>query len=211
MLEKLEEMCYDLNFDEEKAFGYVKQTNINDEFETTKLWDLPYTTVLLAEAVKCNNIRMVELLLKNGANPNQIYDVTESAFWNLQYEGETKEEDEIRLKTVQLFLEYGANPNIALDAEDDDLFEMALWGIFDGSEEDYCNYEFLYNYDRSWRYLSRFLILLIAYGGKTTYCVPKIIGEFDKSNMQQYRLRFLINADYRAKIIDSDKNIIAYI
>ena len=201
MISKLEDMCHDLNFNKIDAVDLIKQVNINQEFESVKFC-FSHPTTLLAEAIENYNIQMLSLLLENGADPNQIYASEESELWNLQYNnGETEAENEIRLKMAQMLLEYGANPNMNPSNEHEDLFEWVWYEV--------CNNP----YSDSWKYMSRFFILLIAYGGKTKNWSPKILKAFDKSNMGKYRFWLLKEKtdDYCAKIVDDKDNIIALI
>ena len=65
--------------------------------------------------------------------------------------------------------------------------------------------------DFDW-YRCRFLILLVAYGAKCDYCTPKIVGEFDKSNMKKYGFKFVPAGNgFTGEITDENKNVIAYI
>ncbi len=202
MIRKLEDMCHDLNFNKNDAVNLIKQVEINQEFERDVKFGFSYTTTLQAEAIDNHNIDMLSLLLENGADPNQIYNNDESELWNLQYNsGEANEIDEIRLKMAQSLLEYGANPNMNPSNEPVDLFEWVWYEVCDEP------------YGDSWKYMSRFFVLLVAYGGKTQNWEPKILKSFDKSNMEKYRFYFLrerIN-DYCAKIVDDKGDIIAYI
>ena len=142
-------MCYDLNFDKAKAVECMKQTDINQEFESDVRYGFSYVTTLQSEAINSHNPAMLSLLLENGADPNQIYDECESELWSLQYNScESAEIDEIRLSMAQLLLEHGADPNINPENDPQDLFEW-IW-------YDLCNER----YSDSWVYQSRFFILL---------------------------------------------------
>ena len=152
-----------------------------------------------------NNLAMVELLLKAGANPNLIFDSfgDECVLWGLQFTGdyEYPNENERRLMISQLLLDYGADPNIILDAEQ--LFSYVTSEIF--------NDDFV---DEDWQYLSRFYILLIAYGGRDdTYCIPRIVGKFDKANMQQYKFYLVPEKDNKLSgiIKDGKGDTVAYV
>ncbi len=202
MIRKLEDMCHDLNFNKKDAVNLIKQIKINEEFQRDVKFGFSYTTTLQAEAIDNHNIDMLSLLLENGADPNQIYNNDESELWNLQYnDGETEEENEVRLKMAQLLLEYGANPNMNPGDEPIDLFDWVWYEVCDEP------------YGDSWKYISRFFILLVAYGGKSQNWVPKILKNFDKSNMGKYRFWLLKEKidDYCAKIVDDKENIVAYI
>ena len=121
---------------------------------------------------------MAELFLCHGADPNFILNkekkyYEENIFWDLQYDdGEDDEANEQRLELAQLMLEYGADPRINVD-NTEDLFSYVRDKIFENRAEP------------SWEYLSRFFILLIAYGGGTKTYKPPIFKEFDKRDMKQ--------------------------
>lgn len=170
-------MCKDISFDEKKAEELVRGIDLN-----IPISDPEYpkcNTTFLNEAVNYDNFRMAELFLRHGADPNFIlykekkyYE--ENIFWDLQYDdGEDDEANEQRLKLAQLMLEYGADPQINVD-NTEDLFSYVRDKIFEDRGEP------------SWEYLSRFFILLIAYGGGTKTYKPPIYRDFDKSNMKQY-------------------------
>lgn len=206
MLRKLEAMCSDLDFDEKEALEIIRQIDINQEFKTIHYLNFSCITTFQAEAINNCNIKMLKLLLENGADPNQVYDKCESALWLLQYnDGQTEDENEIRLKMAQLLLEYGANPNMNPDNEPEDLFQWVWFTLW----EDEC--------DELWLYRSRFFILLVAYGGKGSYFVPAIVKTFDKTKMEQYRFKFArgddkaLSRDYGAIIVDKKSEIVAYI
>lgn len=199
MIHKLEDMCANHNFDKSEAIGILSQIDINQEFDSIEgSWD----TLLLESAITHTNTAMVKLLLESGADPNIVFDTDESPLWNLQYNyGKTYEENEQRLIIAQLILEYGANPNINPENGPENLFEFVLYTVFND------------NFDELWTYRIRFFILLVAYGGKSDYCKPKIIKPFDKTNMKQYKfhLKSYNNGMYGGVICDSKKNIVAYI
>ncbi len=192
-------MCADNNFDENIALEIIKQIDVNEEFER-----IHYNskTTLLEEAANNSNLKMATLLLQNGADPDKIFNKEECTLWNLQYDdGETDEENEQRLKIAQLLLEYGADPVINPEHNGESLFEWVLYAIFNDSLDDL------------WDYRSRFFILLVAYGGKTSYCEPEIIKDFDKSDMSQYYFCLISekNNKYSGEIRDKNKHTIAYI
>ncbi len=145
------------------------------------------------------NLKMARLLLEKGADPNYILYADrpgwqENPFWDLQYNVyqdsfyEQSDEnkrisdaaDEDNLEIARLCLEHGANPCLKLEGED--LFSYVLYAVV----EDEDNFRML-------EYRSRFLILLIAYGGKNEYYKPQILKPFDKNNMKQYEfVRFTV-------------------
>jgi len=193
--EELFQMCRLADFSIERAKEIIGKIDINEPFSQPE-WRNDLTTFLY-EACLYNNLNMVRLLLENGANPNFIINEDkqyhqENAFWELQYnvysesfyeENEKNKKiaevaDEDRLEIARLCLEYGANPNMKLEGED--LMTYVISSIV----EDDMDFRML-------EYQSRFLILLIAYGGKTETYQPIILKPFDKNNMKQYEfIRF---------------------
>lgn len=179
LIYELLNMCSDACFDRKSAEEIIGNLELNQEI-TNPEYPLLRTSFLSVAADNAN-IEMVRLLLKHGADPNFILyadepRMRENPFWDLQYcvlDG-TAEENETRLQIAQLMLEYGADPTIVL--EDEDLLSYVVFEVFNGNIG-----------TDDWRYRSRFLILLIAYGGANSYCTPKILLPFDKYNMAQYR------------------------
>lgn len=206
MLRELERMCRSWEFDKTRATEIAKSIDVNQVFISARFPKTPYNSTFLNEAIMSNNVAMVELLLKAGANPNLLYDSfgDECVLWDLQFTGDNEypNENERRLMISQLLLDYGANPNIILDAEQ--LFSDVTFGIFN---DDFVDEE-------HWQYRSRFYILLIAYGGKDdAYCVPRIVGDFDKTNMQQYKFYLVPEEDNKLSGIvkDGKGNTVAYV
>lgn len=202
MIRKLEDMCHDKNFNKEEAIKLMHQININQEFERDNKFGCSYPTTLQAEAIYNNNIEMLSLLLENGADPNQIYWDEESELWNLQYcDGQESEIDEIRLKMAQLLLDYGADPLVDPENTGEPLLDYVVDAVFND------------DMDELWDYRSRFLILLIAFGAKSKYCIPRIVGEFDKTNMKQYEFSMVPegNGKYSGLITDGQGNDVAYV
>lgn len=205
MLRKLEALCRDLDFDEKEALEIIKKIDINQEFETTNHLNFSCITTFQAEAIDNYNIKMLNLFLENGADPNQAYNESESALWLLQYnDGQTEEENEIRLKMAQLLLEYGANPNMNPGNEPEDLFQWVFYALWEDEGD-------------LWAYRSRFFVLLVAYGGKESHLIPAIVKPFNKAKMEQYRFQFAridekkLSMDYCAIIVDKKGKIVAYI
>ena len=186
-------------FDAKKAKTLIEQIDVNQEFVTR---EYNCKTTLLEWASMWASLPMVELLLKHGADPNQFFNHDKSTLWNLQYnDGETDEENEQRLLIAQRLLEYGANPLVDPDKTGEPLLDYVVFATFnDGVDE-------------LWEYRSRFLILLVAFGAKSKYCIPRIVGEFDKTNMKQYEF-FMIpegNRKYSGVITDGQGNDVAYV
>lgn len=199
MIHELEKMISSKTFDAKKAKTLIEQIDVNQEFVTR---EYNCKTTLLEWASMWASLPMVELLLKHGADPNQFFNHDESTLWNLQYnDGETDEENEQRLLIAQRLLEYGANPLVDPDKTGEPLLDYVVFATFnDGVDE-------------LWEYRSRFLILLVAFGAKSKHCIPRIVGEFDKTNMKQYEF-FMIpegNRNYSGVITDGQGNDVAYV
>ncbi len=193
LIQQLLKMCANNDFLTTEAESIIKQINLNEPV----VYKHGELTTFLGEAIKKENIKMIELLLKNGADPNLIYD-NENVFWDLQYSAYPEEQyevsdiadksDELRLKIAQLLLDYGANPNIIIDSET--LFSYVYFKVFEDS------------FDRNLKYLIRYFILLVAYGGETDYCKPKLKNEFDKRKIHSYHLN-------GSKILDKNNEVVA--
>ena len=138
MIYELEKMCHKKDFDKELANQIIKQLDVNQEFT---LLGRDKKTVLLMVAAEAANYEMVELLLKNGANPNLVYGEKgrqENVLWELQYTSEDADEDIIRLSIAKLLLDYGASPHIKIDEEDLLKWANFYWGNNDdGMQADY--------------------------------------------------------------------------
>ena len=146
MIRELEKMCFQREFDKEKAEQIMKQIDVNQVFKGSRS---SLDTTLLTRAAEEANYEMVKLLLSNGADPNLVYDDgTENVLWMLQYSEEDTQENEIRLNIVKLLLENGADPH--LKVEDDDLHDWALAALQD-------------DYGTQFEYRNRFIDLLEAY------------------------------------------------
>ena len=200
MIHELEKMISNKTFVLEKAETLIEHINVNQEFATR---EYNCKTTLLEWASMWANLPMVELLLKHGADPNRFFDNDESTLWNLQYpDGETDEDNEQRLLITQRLLEYGADPLVDPDKTGEPLLDYVVFAVFnDDDAEDL------------WNYRSRFLILLVAFGAKSKYCSPRIVGEFDKANMKQYAF-FMVpegNGKYSGVITDGQGNDVAYV
>ena len=142
MIRELEKMCLQQGFNISNAEDILCKIDVNQVFQSS---DFGLDTTLLSRAVDGANFKMVELLLKHGANPNLVHGKKlheENVLWDLQYSSEDVEEDKIRLSIVELLLENGANPHLTVD--DDDLLQWALsnWGEDEGLQSDY-RFEFI--------------------------------------------------------------------
>ena len=206
--QKLYEMCQNNEFNIEEATSLVSKIDLNMPFHEPRYNS---ETFLLYTAVFYQNIRMVELLLQNEADPNLIVD-HECALWDLQYNVYVEEKyesdpevafaaDNLNLRIAQLLLEYGADTNIA--PEDEDLFSYVLSAVFNDDDT-----------GRLLEYRSKFLILLVAYGGCNESCKPEILIPFDKTNMEQYDFSFVKcpdNYHLMGEILDADYNVVAIV
>ena len=206
--ERLLELCKKEDFDIEEATKLVSLLDVNEPVpDPSCKWK--YKTTFLMECVTYTNLKMAQLLLENGADPNMIFE-EENPFWDLQYNNfydKAYEEglyayqcDEKSLQIAQLMLEHGADPCIVVEGEE--LFSYVLYEVFNDS------------YGRLWEYRSRFFVLLVAYGGKNNYCIPQIIKPFDKSNMRQYQFYCVPAGDgyhLTGEIVDENQEVVAKI
>ena len=149
MIHELEKMCRQKDFETAAAEDIICKIDVNQVFLSSKYG---MDTTLLCCAVNEANYKMVELLLKHGANPNLVYGEKyheENVLWELQYSSDDEEEDVIRLNIVKLLLENGANPHLKVDGEDLYHWATACWQDDMGIQA---------------KYRSRFIDLLEYYG-----------------------------------------------
>jgi ankyrin repeat protein len=210
-------MCRDNNFAIARANELLNEIDVNEPIHDNPDRE-QYITTFLSEACSNTNLKMAKLLLEHGADPNYVLYTDqpgwqENPFWDLQYPvyddefyNESDENKKIanaadtdNLEIARLCLEHGANPCIKLD--DDDLFSWVFYAVV--GDEDYF---------RLFEYRSKFLILLIAYGGKNKYYEYEIIKPFDKNNMNQYDfVRFGSNHYSVDEIVDEHYEVVARI
>jgi ankyrin repeat protein len=210
-------MCRDNNFAIARANELIGEIDVNEPIHDDPDREQHITT-FLSEACSNTNLKMAKLLLEHGADPNYVLYTDqpgwqENPFWDLQYPvydyefyNENDENKKIanaadtdNLEIARLCLEHGANPCIKLN--DDDLFSWVFYAVV--GDEDYF---------RLFEYRSKFLILLIAYGGKNKYYEYEIIKPFDKNNMNQYDfVRFGSNPYSVDEIVDEHYEVAARI
>ena len=209
MIKRLFELCQNDDFDILDAETLISQIDVNEIIlDPIRSWERK--TTFLLEASSNSNYKMVKLLLEHGADPNMTCN-DENPLWDLQYndypdeayeknEKEARTSDETHLKIANILLEYGANPCMVL--ENEDLFSYVLYAVF--NDDPGCLLD----------YRSRFFILLVAYGGKNSCCIPEIIKPFDKSNLLQYEfLHILADDGYHltGEIVDANYEVVAKI
>lgn len=217
-IKELYDMCHDVDFSVKRAEELICGIDVNEPFSDPRYND---ETTFLYEACNYINLKMVKLLLENGADPNFILNadkplMRDNPFWDLQYNVYTDsfyneseenrrisdEADDANLEIARTFLEYGADPSLTLETED--LFSYVLYAI----QEDEDNIRML-------EYRSRFLILLIAYGGKNEFYKPRILKPFDKNNMKQYEFARFSGGKYSYisldRIVDENYEVVAEI
>jgi hypothetical protein len=217
-IKELYHMCQDNDFSVICAEELINEIDVNQPFHDPR-WDT--LTTFLSEACSHTNLKMVRLLLEKGADPNYVLYADrpgwhENPFWDLQYhvyddkfyeESEDNKNianaaDEDNLEIARLCLEHGADPCLKLEGKD--LFSYVLYAVL----EDDDNFRLL-------EYRSRFLILLIAYGGKNEYYKPQILTSFDKNNMKQYEFVRFSGSRYNlvsvGEIVDEHYEVVARI
>lgn len=199
MIKELAKMCFDLNFDKEKALELIKQVDVNQEYLDAQY---SWPKILIIEAVENFNVEMLRLLLENGADPNKVVD-TECALWDLQYSCRDEGKSEVNLLMAHLLLEYGADPVICPDPMDEDLFSWVWWEVCEKDDP-----------LEEWIHRCRFFLLLVAYGGKKDWIIPKILDNFDRTKARSYTFEFLpekFENYYDAVIRDENQNVVAYV
>ena len=195
----LDDMCWDFDFDIEEAAKLAKKADLS-KFYLDKSMTEPH--LLLEIAIECQNIKMVELLLENGADPNANDYNGENIFSEMIYLDYYNREDiDARLKIIKLMLDYGADP--CYDYGSESLFDFLTYEIL-SSECKIISPEF--------KYYSAFLTLLIIYGAKSHSHTPEIVEEFDKNDVFQYHFEY-VRGSFKKSGVIKDKNgkIFAYI
>ena len=142
MIYELEKMCRRKDFDIAAAEDIICKINVNQVFLSSKYG---IDTTLLSCAADEANYKMVELLLKHGANPNLVYGEKyheENVLWELQYSSDDEEDDVIRLNIVKLLLENGANPHLKVEGADLLQWAISNWGEDEGLQDKY-RFEFI--------------------------------------------------------------------
>ena len=142
MIHELEKMCRQKDFETATAEDIICKINVNQVFLSSKYG---MDTTLLSCAADEANYKMVELLLKHGANPNLVYGEKyheENVLWELQYSSDDEEDDVIRLNIVKLLLENGANPHLKVEGADLLQWAISNWGKDEGLQDKY-RFEFI--------------------------------------------------------------------
>ena len=90
--QRLFELCENEDFDIEEATQLISILDVNEPVIDPSR-SREYKTTFLMECVTNTNLKMAQLLLENGADPNMILN-DENAFWDLQYNDYSDEEYE---------------------------------------------------------------------------------------------------------------------
>lgn len=121
--------------------------------------------------------------------------------WSLQLPGDEPEEDSIRLRIAKRLLQNGASP--LLKVEDEILLDSVCYALFNDSLN-----------ELDFQYRSKFLIMLIAYGGKTNYCNVQMVKPLDIERIDDYWLQLCLEPDgyhLSGRIMDKGNNVVAHI
>jgi len=207
LITELFDMCKCKDFSSSRALELIGQLDIRGAI--CDPYNPERQTSFLSQACDYSNLEMVRLLLENRANPNLILyeDMPgwqEAPFWDLQYceyydsfhesseenRRISEEADDVKLEIARLFLEHGASPGLMLEGEE--LFSYVLDAVVMDELDSFHQFE----------YRSRFLILLIAYGGKNKHYQMEILKPFDKSNMKQYDFVRFSSSPYSLRSVD---------
>lgn len=192
-----------MNTKEEQLYNLCKTENFNGDLPLSLIEGIdlnkiimPEDTTFLYTAICYGNLKVAEFLLKNGADPNVFADNDGPLLWNLQYGNDYDLSEDEQLSFVKLALDCGANPSIKWDSGVT-LMEWVLYEVFNEIG------------DNNWEYLRRFLIYLIAYGGKLSNGMPEIYHPIDKNKLNEYKFFFTENGG-RGEIIRNGETV-AYI
>ena len=152
-------------------------------------------------AIKEENYEKILGLIKAGADYPIIDPLWECPYiWTLRYLPDRREYSDICLEITEELLKHGEDPAAVWEAEA--LLDDVVFDLFNVCGPEQCVY------------LSKFLIRLIAYGGKTEYCTPQIKGTFDLDHLERYRfLMFEMEDGYHlhGEIWDEKDNVIAIV
>ncbi len=156
----------------------------------------------MSAAIDEGNYKKILALLKSGVDYPVIDPLWEWPYlWSLQYTGDYPEDNSIRLQIAEQLLKNGESPIVMSDGEP--LLDFVCYKIFNDPLD-----------NEEWEYLRKFMVLLVAYGGHTEYCSPRIIRPFDLDHLSKYRFDIFLEADgyhVSAQIRDEHNNVIAMV
>ena len=199
---KLDDETY-LAFSGSVDWGQLELLDKNGEaVEIPLSWLKPDGPEAMSAAIDEGNYEKILALLKSGVDYPVIDPLWEWPYlWSLQYTGDYPEDNSIRLQIAEQLLKNGESPIVMSDGEP--LLDFVCYKIFNDPLD-----------NEEWEYLRKFMVLLVAYGGHTEYCSPRIIRPFDLDHLSKYRFDIFLEADgyhRSAQIRDEQNNVIAIV
>jgi len=180
--------------------GYLDE--LGEPKRVPMAWLCPKGPEAMAAAIDEGNYEKILALLIEGVDYPVVDPLWEwSYLWSLQYTGDYPEDNSIRLQIAEQLLKNGESPIVMSDEEP--LLDFVCYKIFNDPLD-----------NEEWEYLRKFMVLLVAYGGHTEYCSPRIIRPFDLDHLSQYRFDIFPEADgyhLSAQIRDEQNNVIAIV
>jgi len=165
-------------------------------------WLKPDGPEAMAAAINEQNYEKILALLQSGVDYPVVDPLWECPYlWSLQYTGDDPEDNEIRLQIAEQLLKNGGSAIVEVEGET--LLNYVCSRIFNDSM-DHGELE----------YLRKFMVVLIAYGGRTEYCNPQIIRPFDLDHLNKYRFIMYLEPDgyhLSGQIRDDQNRIIAIV
>jgi hypothetical protein len=156
----------------------------------------------MSAAIDEGNYEKILALLKSGVDYPVIDPLWEWPYlWSLQYTGDYSEDNSIRLQIAEQLLKNGESPIAMSDGEP--LLDFVCYKIFNDPLD-----------NEEWEYLRKFMVLLVAYGGHTEYCSPRIIRPFDLDHLNKYQFIMLLAADgyhMYGQIWDDENDLVAMV
>lgn len=165
-------------------------------------WLRPDGPEAMAAAISEQNYEKILTILKSGVDYPVVDPLWECPYlWSLQYTGDYPEDNEIRIQIAEQLLKNGESPIVTVEGEM--LLDYVCYKIFNDS----MDHEEL-------EYLRKFMVILIAYGGRTEYCNPQIIRPFDLDHLNKYQFIMLLAADgyhMYGQIWDDENDLVAMV
>ena len=180
VVEKLFQLCRDENFNVEEAEKVIKTVELNKVYDITRETEhhspVKHKTTLLYEAYWYWNIKMVRLLLENGADPNFYEEWDGPIIDDLRFNWFEKEEKEC-FELLKLLFDYGADPNLVW--ENESVVESALGSLNDD-----------FSTPEEHRYNEKYYTYLIVKGGRPRYFTQEWYEEVLEAMTEEYKKFF---------------------
>ena len=155
---------------------------------------------IMAAAIDARDFYKILELLRAGFDHPVVDPTCECPYlWSLQIPGDTPDENRLQLEIARELLRNGDSPTLVVDGET--LLDAVCHSLFNDDMD-----------HETMEYTRRFLILLIAYGGSTDYCTPKLNEPFDQNALDRYRFLLFREPDgyhLHGEMWDEQDNVIA--